>query len=123
MLNTQESVYYSFYSRLYEAIGPLWRSRISGLGLARRVPEGEYTTIVDVILDSSGNLIDVVILNRSGIPEFDAIVPETWKKITRFPNPPKALISPDGYVHTGWNFTVHMSPQTGMQYSAPERAF
>lgn len=119
-LNAVESVYYSFYSRLYDSIGPIWQSKIRNVGFFRRVPEGDYITVSEVIIDQEGNLVDVVQLQSSSIAEFDEIVPESWKKIERFPNPPRGLVGPDGRVHMVWRFLVNVGPQS-IRYMPPER--
>jgi hypothetical protein len=123
ILNAQESVYYSFYSRLYEAIAPIWQSKIREVAYQRTVQPGEYSTSIDLVLDEQGNLIGIRHIKDSGIREFDAAVDESWKRIGKFPNPPRDLIGADGYVHTGWTFTVEVNETTGFQYYPPERNY
>ncbi len=123
MLNTQESVYYSFYARLYDQIGPIWQSNVRSVMYRQRVHPGSYTTVVDVVLDTDGNLKDVRIMQGSGIKDLDQVVPESWNRIGNFPNPPKGLIGPDGYVHTGWTFQVQVSEGYGFQFAPPERNY
>ncbi len=122
LLNTAESVYYSFYSRMYETIGPIWQSRIrSALGPKRVLP-GDYSTIVDVVLDENGNLIEIIQKTSSSVREFDAAVEQAWREAKRFPNPPKGLVNPKNEVHTGWTFTVHMGDGF-FQYAPPTRNY
>lgn len=123
LLNTEESVYYAFYSRLYEAIGPIWQSRIREVPYMRRVQLGEYTTNVDVVFDREGNLIEIRYLKSSGIREFDQAVETSWRKISRFPNPPKGLLNELGHVHTGWNFTVQVGQGFNLDLLPPERTY
>ncbi|MCM2279511.1 MAG: TonB C-terminal domain-containing protein [Oligoflexia bacterium] len=123
LLNTQQSVYYSFYARLYESIGPLWQSRLNAVYQSQRPSPGEYTTVAEVILDAEGALEDVHILRSSGIEAFDRAVIESWRRISRFPNPPRGLFEADGKVHTGWNFTVQVGSGTGLQLLPPKRAY
>jgi TonB family protein len=110
LLNAQESVYYSFYARMYERAGPLWKSKISQIPYRRGITPGEYVTQVDVVYDSSGQLIDVRLLKSSGISEFDLAVIQTWRQLGKMPNPPKDLLDTQGEVHTGWSFHVHLGP-------------
>lgn len=123
MLNAEESVYYSFFARLYETIGPIWSSKLHSIAGSVRVLPGDYTTAIDLVLDKDGNLVDVHIIQSSGVREFDQIVDYSWKHIGKFPNPPKGLIKEDGYVHSGWNFTVQMGQQNGMSFLPPERSY
>jgi protein TonB len=124
LLNAEESVYYSFYARLYDAIGPIWASRLREISQTARVQPGDYTTSVDVVLDPEGNLVEVRLLQSSQVREFDEAVHSSWSKIGKFPNPPKGLIKEDGKVHTGWNFTVQVGGGgAGLMLMPPERAY
>ncbi len=123
MLNTVESVYYTFYSRIYEQIGPLWQSLVRDVISRKKFPPGSYLTQVDVVFDSEGNYQEARILNSSGIPEFDHAVVAAWTKIPRFPNPPRSLIQPDGRIHMGWSFNVMLGEGMQWQYQPPERQY
>ena len=123
LLNAQESVYYSFYARIYQAIGPVWQGKIREVPSHRRVVEGEYSTIVDVVVDANGNLVDIIYIQHSSIPEFDAAVESSWRRIMRFPNQPRGLLNEFGEAHTGWTFTVHVGPGFNWQYMPPERNY
>jgi TonB family protein len=121
LLNTQESVYYSFYARIYETIGPIWQSIIHEIPSQRRLMQGEYSTVVDVVFDREGNLVAVRRMHASGIPEFDAAVDAAWKRAPRFPNPPTGLLNEAGEVHTGWTFTVNVG--NGFNFMPPTRNY
>ena len=120
ILNTQESIYYSFYARLYEAIGPLWQRHIREVSFRRRVNPGEYSTVVDVILDRAGNILEVRRLQSSGIEEFDQAVERSWKKVGKFPHPPEGLLDGQNQVHTGWTFNVQIGDGFGAYSMPPE---
>jgi outer membrane biosynthesis protein TonB len=122
LLNAEESVYYSFYARLYDAIGPIWASRLRELSSSTRVNPGDYTTAVDVVLDREGNLVEVRLLQSSQVRAFDEAVNTSWARIGKFPNPPVGLVKEDGKVHTGWNFTVQVGGGgAGLMLMPPER--
>ena len=123
MLNAEESVYYSFYARMYEAIAPVWQSRIREVASTQRVGAGEYTTVVDVILDKNGNLLGVKRVHNSGVEAFDKAVDNALSKTGHFPNPPKDLLNEAGEVHTGWTFTVSLQQGTGYNFMPPERVY
>lgn len=124
LLNAQESVFYSFYARLYETIGPIWQSRLRETFIhGRNIPPGDYTTSVDVVFDPEGNLLMIRRIESSGVPEFDAAVDYSWRKSPRFPNPPKGLLDGDRKVHTGWSFTVHVGDGAQFRLSPPERNY
>ncbi len=122
LLNAQESVYYSFYARLYEAVGQIWQAQIAEIPYQRQILSGDYTTNVDVVLDRDGNLIAVNLIQGSGVTEFDNAVSTSWHKIDHFPNPPKGLLDAQGQVHTGWSFTVEIG-QGLMNLVPPSRTY
>lgn len=123
MLNAVESRYYSFYSRLYSAVAPIWQSRIREVPYRRNIPPGDYTTQVELILDSQGNLVRVNLLQRSAIDEFDRAAVDSWYRIGRFPNPPRDLLDNQGLVRTGWTFTVQVGEGLQWQSLPPERRY
>jgi TonB family protein len=123
LLNAEESVFYSFYSRMYEAIAPIWQSRVREVTPTTRILPGDYTTVVDVVLDREGNLIAVRQIQSSGVAVLDQAVENSWHKTGHFPNPPKELLNKQGEVHTGWTFTVQLSQGSGLQYVPPERVY
>lgn len=123
LLNSQESVYYSFYSRLYRTIGPIWEKKLRGVGLGHRLLPGEYVTSVDVVLDQSGYILAVNQIQSSGIPEFDRVVHQSWRNGLRFQNPPKGLLNSENQVHTGWSFTVQVHDGAQFNYLPPERTY
>jgi outer membrane biosynthesis protein TonB len=120
MLNTEQSVYYSFYSRLYESVGPIWQSNVRRSQPGRKLGPGDYVAIVDVIFDREGNLLKIKYLQSSGISVFDSAVENSWHRISRFPNPPHDLLDKNGQVHTLWNFTVSVGNGVGIEYMPPE---
>lgn len=121
LLNSQESVYYSFYARLYEAIAPIWQSRIREVPFRRRILPGDYSTQVIIVLDQFGNLLQIYREQSSGVREFDEAVNQSWQKIERFPNPPRGLLNSKNQVQIGWVFTVQVNPGARLQYLPPER--
>lgn len=113
MLNSEESVYYSFYSRLYEALGPIWQSQIRALLRAQRFPVGDYTTLVDGVYFKDGTLKEVDVIKGSSQGPIDDVALNAWKKVGRMPNPPTGLLDEKEQVHIGFRFTVNLYP--GMQ--------
>jgi TonB family protein len=121
VLNTQESIYYSFYARLYEEVGPLWQSRTNEAVYKIPVQPGQYTTVVEVILDQQGNLQGIRRIQSSGVELFDQVVDQTWRKIERFPNPPSGLLDRERQVRMAWRFTVSIGQGMNFNYLPPER--
>ena len=122
LLNTEESRFHSYYSRLYEAVAPIWKSYVQEVPQRQALRKGDYITSAEVFFDREGNLAEVVIIESSGIPEFDQAVRASWSRVKRAPNPPKDLLGPRGRIRTGWTFTVQIG--TGAPINlAPQRVY
>lgn len=123
LLNTRSSRFYSFYSRIYESIGPLWESRAREVPRQNRLTPGDYITKVEVILDQQGNLRDLRIFESAGVRAFDQAVLDSWRKLERFPNPPRELLEKDGLLHMGWTFSFRLENGAGVRFLPPRRGF
>ena len=88
-----------------------------------RIPPGDYVTRAEIVFDSEGNYLQTIIAQASGLEALDRVVPNSWAKVPKFPNPPKGLIQSDGKIHMGWTFTVHMDQNAGWQYAPPQREY
>ena len=60
---------------------------------------------VKVLLDSKGNIVDVMIQSTSGISELDEAAVESFNQAGPFPNPPKGMIQ-NGRALIEWGFVV-----------------
>jgi TonB family protein len=107
LLNTQEAVYYSFYARMYRTMAPIFRYNTSNIRWAETVRPGEYTAIVEAVLDKDGNILQLNWRESSGLKEFDEAVEATWRKAGQFHNPPKQLIGADGTVRVPFSFQLN----------------
>jgi len=116
LLNTQESQFYNYYSRIYERIGPLWQSRMHQLLRSRQYPRGSYYSQVEVILDQEGMVRNIEIINSSGIADFDELIIRAWRELRQFPHPPQQIIK-DGRITTAWSFQVNL--EEGLRWSTP----
>jgi len=108
LLNTEKSIYYSYYSRLYEAIAPIWQSKIKEIIRAQKFVPAIYVTKADIVFNKKGQVTDIIFKKKSGVPQFDQVVVDSWKKVSRVMNPPKSLLSEDGKVTTSWTFNVNL---------------
>lgn len=123
MLNTVESVYYSFFARLESQIGPVWQSLVRSRLERKMPPAGDYLTQAVVIFDAEGNYVTTQIHSSSGIEDFDSAIAASFRKIPRIPNPPRGLIQSDGRIHLGWSFNVRIGQDRQWQYLPPRREF
>lgn len=121
MLNANESVYYSFYARIYETLEPIWKSKVSSIYSLNSHSMGEYITVVDVVLDQEGNLVEVKHLKESGISELDRVVDLSWQMAEKFQNPPQDLLDSNRQVHMGWKFICTLGAEGGYEFFPPTR--
>lgn len=123
LLKSERSVYYSYYSRLYQAVAPIWRSHINSLMNSVALAPSTYSTQTNVIFDSAGKLIEVQILTSSGVKSFDDAAKLSWSRVGRFPNPPKDLLDENDQIQTGWVFQVHVDQKLRWSHQPPRRSF
>lgn len=111
MLSSAQSVYYSFYARLAEGTLPIWQSSVRTLesqGLT--LPAGDFVTVVELVLREDGALEDIRTLQSSGYSQLDRAAEDSWRRLTRYPNPPRALLGPDGRLRVRWGYKVTNQP-------------
>lgn len=112
LLNTQEFVYYSYYSRIKTQLRQFWEPKIKEkmrelFRKGRRIAfvENKITKVV-ITLDKEGTLIRVQVLNKSGVEDLDDVAIEAFKSAAPFPNPPKGIVDKDGTIKIKWSFVL-----------------
>lgn len=111
-LNSERFVFSSFFGRIDSQVLPIWRRNVNeslrsmGPQMQRKIAGQQFLTVVDILLDEKGNVKDVVLLKNSGIPQLDQSVLDTFKELTFFPNPPKAMLKEDNRIHLTYAFNV-----------------
>ena len=121
LLNTVESIHYSFYSRIYGSLAPVWQSMVRNSRPGRPLSPGSYRVVADLVLDSQGNLIGIEFHERSQVRQFDDAVIASASKVRKFPNPPHDLIAGKSEFRTLWSFTVNVGPNSLMDFAPPRR--
>ena len=110
-LNTQEFKYYGFYFRIKQQLEQYWGSSIREkitkvYKRDGRFPASDkFLTSVKVVLDKSGQIVDVVIKGSSGVSELDDAAVESFNRAGPFPNPPKGMMV-NGKASIEWGFAV-----------------
>lgn len=114
-LNTDRFTYYSFFSRINEQVRPRWenqlgrfRSRLTPQQLKALINQ-DYTTTIEIILNKKGYVTDARVLKSSGLPQMDEAPILAFQMASPFLNPPKDLISSDGYISLKYGFMVQWS--------------
>lgn len=112
LLSTREFVYYSYYSRIKEALRQHWEPTVrekvkiiyrQGRSIAS---VNDRVTQVLVTLSPTGELIKVEVLTHSGVEDLDAAAMEAFKDAAPFPNPPKGMVEADGTIKIRWDFVL-----------------
>jgi TonB family protein len=108
-LNSREFRYASFFNRLKQGVSEQWHP----LDIMRyRDPTGNVyglknrVTVVKVVLDKNGQLLDLQVMRQSGIPALDSEAVEAFKRAQPFPNPPAALLDGAGRIEFPFGFYI-----------------
>lgn len=98
-LNTRAFVGAAFINRVKRMVNVYWSQQLDNLPRSTRLVRPRYETVVDVVLDANGVLESVRVRDASGVAALDACVTEAFRLAGPFPNPPAALVAPDGKIH------------------------
>lgn len=115
-LNTDQYIYYSFYSRIDDLVYERWQSKVHGLQhllpleILKSTPRRGWLTKAEFLISPEGHLIKAIVLKPSGIEELDWAALSAFKEAKIFPNPPQGMIQEDGLVHIHMGFTVRYNP-------------
>jgi len=112
LLSTREFVYYSYYSRIKDALRQHWeptvreKVKIIYRGGRDLASSKDRVTQVLVTLDSRGELIKVEVLTQSGVEALDDAAVQSFREAAPFPNPPKGMVEADGTIKIRWDFVL-----------------
>ena len=111
-LNTREWKFASFFNRVKQSVGEHWDP---GSVMRRRDPSGDMygwrdrRTILAVTLDKAGTVSDLAVEKSSGVDFLDDEALQAFKRSQPFPNPPPALLDPDGQIKFSFGFYLQMN--------------
>lgn len=116
-LNTDRHLFYSFYSRLESRTYPRWSDLVHKT-FESYPPEirkklfgkKKLTTQVVILLKPNGEFHRAEIHSSSGIKKLDMTSALAFQDARIFPNPPREMIRPDGFIHISASFTVDFRP-------------
>ncbi|MCC7440882.1 MAG: TonB family protein [Bdellovibrionales bacterium] len=109
LLNTKGVTFYGFFARLREGVAPLWETTMRSALDHASIPSGNYTTVAEITLDGEGDVREVSFIQSSGYAELDDVVDHTFRKLRRFPHPPREIFDPDGKLRFSVKFEVRVS--------------
>lgn len=115
-LNTDQFIFYSFFSRVNEQIRYRWVTNIRQFG-ARQSPAdirllSQYPRIseVEIVLDSQGNYVESHVFRSSGFPDLDRAAIEAFIQAAPLQNPPAEMVEGDGFIRLHYSFQVEWRP-------------
>ena len=107
VLNTDPLKFYSFFKRAGGKIRPQWLRHLQNIPMDFFFTNAtEKTTIAQIVLDSKGRFLSVIIKKSSGISVIDEAATLALKKATPLPNPPKDLIQTDNLIYLTYSFHI-----------------
>lgn len=98
-LNTREFLYAGYINRIRRLVGFYWKQNVDNIPRSEPLVKPQYTTVVNVVLDSNGSLESITIATESGSDVIDNCIVDAFRIAGPFPNPPEQLISSDGRVY------------------------
>lgn len=108
-LNSREFKYASFFNRIHQNVSSNWYPQEI---LGTRDPTGnmygykDRLTVVNVVLNANGTLLDARIAQPSGVHALDDEAVAAFKRASPFPNPPAALLDSQGRIEFKFGFMV-----------------
>mgnify|MGYP000278784142 CR=1 FL=1 len=112
MLNTREFKYFTYYQRIRKQLSHYWEPKLKEK-LNRLFKQGrkiasqqDRITKVLIVLNDSGTLVNVQVINESGVADLDDAAIEAFRAAAPFPNPPRGIVETDGTVKIRWDFIV-----------------
>ncbi len=111
-LNTKEFLFYGYFQRIRERLDRAW-VKILRVKLALYYNSGhqlandmDHTTQVLVVLNRTGEIVRVELVNESGTRALDDAAIEAFNQAGPFPNPPKGMTDVNGEVRVPWDFIL-----------------
>ncbi|ACL66057.1 TonB family protein [Anaeromyxobacter dehalogenans 2CP-1] len=121
-LNTRSFKYATFINRVGMAIYREWDPNRA---YQARDPEGKVypardrTTSIELVLDGSGAIRFVKLLDSSGLDFLDQEVVRAARAAGPFPNPPAGLVDASGQIHLALAYTLEMRRASRVQVLMP----
>lgn len=111
-LNTDQFMYYSFFSRINVQLRSRWvqqlRNYAANLNIQRlnEIAAAPRTTQIEILIDPDGAFIESILIRTAGYRVLDQAVLNSFKSAAPFLNPPRELVESDGYIHLKYSFRL-----------------
>jgi len=109
VLNTDSVLYASFINRISEEIYDPWVAHVHDavegyLMVGRKIPPKTYFTRLNVLMDGSGTVTAITVVESSGLPELDEAAKKAFWEREPFRNPPEQMLGKDGLMKLVYGF-------------------
>lgn len=123
LLSTREFRFFSYYHRIKELLRQYWKPNVERKMVklysgGKKIEESEVVTKLMVLLNPSGRVERVSRLTSSGFTDIDDAAVEAFQQAAPFPNPPKGIVDPDGFVRIHWDFILTVEAAPRIQFQA-----
>ncbi len=112
LLSTREFVYFSYFNRIRNQLSQYWepiiKQKITKMfkqGRTLASTDDKITKVI-IVLNTQGVLVNVQVINASGVSDLDDAAVEAFKAAAPFPNPPKGIEEKDGTIKIRWDFVL-----------------
>lgn len=115
MLSTKEFVYFGYYRRIRQRLEVAWNTRLRSTldgyvyGGRALATNKDYVTGIVVVLDRTGNITRVQVMQQSGARDLDQAAVDAFNQAGPFPDPPSGLVDDQGEIQIPWNFVLQSS--------------
>lgn len=117
-LNTDQFLFYTFYSRINEQIRNRWVENLRRFANRThpleidKLSRQQQVTEVEILLDPNGRYIKTIYHNRSQDSQLDEAASLAFPMAQPFINPPSEIVQDDGYIHLHYAFHVYWRPRS-----------
>jgi hypothetical protein len=111
-LSTQEVQYFSFFRRLEDQIGPLWKYHVKRTTF--HPPVGDYINRITLKINEKGQILSLS-MDQHSLPLFDEAITKTFDEMRIIQNIPKDLLN-KGVAEIRYRFTVQVRNSNGVQW-------
>ena len=116
-LNTDQFIYYTFYSRINEQIRNRWISNIQNIiyqtpqNVMNQWSAMPQVTQLEVLLDPKGHFVRAILYRHAQSKNLDEAAVSAFRRASPFNNPPSELVKSDGYIHLYYIFHLEFRPR------------
>lgn len=115
-LNTDQFTYYSFFSRVKQAIRFRWVTNIRNFAALasqteiQRLAKTPSITEIEITLNKNGDVLKIITLRSSGSDELDQAAIKAFWQASPLNNPPAGIVEEDGFIRLKYAFRVIWNP-------------